>query len=594
MRISHQLVQQAREQLDRLRHLAERAFGKGDLADRIGQIVQEGQSELERADKRLSTVPTVVVVPYGDEETEWARRLFVRRASRPEAPRFVSKSLPGSTRRALVDHVEAELADLGCPYAIHFVPPLYREERGAVDAPKTALAAHVVLCVVPYSRLRDGRIAGALRSVAAGCALPVVLADSRADTVEESDLEAYWLRWSEEADKVDVRRPILVDVHAARGNNGELQRQLAEVLADSGSTEQRAERAVQRVMEQVGERCLRALEGVRGALKEPLRVIEDAKEEVLAEVKKELMPPRDWLRVQIRHRLRVLFLSNVPPWAFPFRTIVGTLVLTAGAWDRLVLSAFGLWRSALPALGKAVTNVKEIAEWASWWRRDVKGRCTQAVNTRLRHAVREMRLKLWKLSGPEEQEERFSEPIEDQVAEVRGVEELVQQARANLDRSIASCATSPVTAFRLAVVATVLFAGLIVGPLIAAYTEYLAACKLALQGQTQQALQRLPSVPWIPLFSAFLYSVLPVFVLALAGVGLAARSRHVEEAVDRALEAQEEMFKNRLRDELHITITDPKLCALQQLIGALEKMVRGVVLPLGTRAPVTARGAEQS
>src|SRR5690606_31356922 len=97
-----------------------------------------------------------------------------------------------------------------------------------------------------------------------------------------------------------------------------------------------------------------------------------------------LVGSEEVLETGVRMRLRARLVSETALIWFPYRTVLSTLNLTQGAWDRVLLALSGSVPSLFGALTSWARNLRHSREFASQVQDGIRQRTQQQVEERLR------------------------------------------------------------------------------------------------------------------------------------------------------------------------------------------------------------------
>jgi hypothetical protein len=134
-----------------------------------------------------------------------------------------------------------------------------------------------------------------------------------------------------------------------------------------------------RFRHRVRELLSQAIPMLRAAVKD----LEAGVDKVLEELVTSLVGSKSFLRAGVRARLRAELMTDTWPVWFPYRTVLGTLNFTQGAWDRVLLTFTGSAPSLFISLMTAARNIRDTREFSAEIQDGVRQRLLIMVRDRL-------------------------------------------------------------------------------------------------------------------------------------------------------------------------------------------------------------------
>ena len=458
------------------------------------------------------------------------------------------------TRYETYLHCEAsKMESLGMPYLLVDSPGSTDDRRAiSVVASRALSLASVLLLVVRRDQLRSQAV-GMLAEASEGTVvIPVINAVRQRDATLDSDVDAFIAQMRATAPTSAIVSPIIVDDFDIADRTEE------SVGAMAATT------VCQRLQDELGNSWegdrrrstrLAALDGrFRAALHNTLsdrlpgltgavRRLNDEATKLPAEVAETLVGGGGPLRAAVRSRLRLSLLTDTPAICFPYRSQLGLMNLTHGAWDRVLLSLSGSLPSLVGAVWSSTKNLAKQAGAEEDVREGLRKRSAAAVKDRLTPLAHRFRDELAQLREQREQSTSVTEDdSRSQLAYLSGIDSLQEASQRIFDEEVESQAVSPMTTLIFAVLGTVVFWFLMAGPIVALYTKYFSASFETFRSLSGD-LESFPRPDFSMIFTSLLVSIIPTALFAMFVLSLAqSRSR-----VDRA--------EKRIRDRHHETIT---------------------------------------
>ena len=289
------------------------------------------------------------------------------------------------------------------------------------------------------------------------------------------------------------------------------------------------------------------------------------------------------LRAAIRSRLRASLLTDTSGIWFPYRTILGVLSLTSGAWDRVVLSLAGSLPSLIGAAYTGVRNMTQSSAIANDMRDGIRKRSAAAVADRLGPLASRFRAEIHRLSNHEAAStiddslsSHDSGRLRTQPAFLAGLDSLQEQSQQIFDSEIDRAAASRNLATVCGLVGTLLFWSLMAAPIVTLYRSYIQASLTSLVEFTGD-LNQFPRPDLATVLTSFVLSALPTAIFSMLVLSWVQGLRRVsvtEQSIrDRHREAILRLQQQRV---LRLEWDDPLLADAEFLLtaGALESAAK--------------------
>jgi hypothetical protein len=225
------------------------------------------------------------------------------------------------------------------------------------------------------------------------------------------------------------------------------------------------------------------------------------------------------LATGIRMRLRSRLVADTSLLWFPYRTLMSTLNLTQGAWDRVLLALSGSVPSLFGALTAWARNVKQSRELSGAVQDGIRQHTQRQVEERLRPLCNQFHRTVTKLRPRAEQTLDYGNT--DSVMRLAGIEELQTRSQQIFESSIEQHSMRGWLVQLWAFLGVLLFWIFMAGPIVLIYREYLFASINVLSGGPALRLEEFPHPTPSLLFTSLLISLLPtaiycMFVLTFA------------------------------------------------------------------------------
>lgn len=566
---------------EHIRTAARRVLGESPAGEHIDQLCRAHSETRKRIlQSRGGDLTVIAVVGATGQGKTWLVRCLVRDPAvlerlpsgdlahdRTLGPVWVGPAPPAgydaATERYLACSQE-QMQPLGGPYLLLDTPGATDVEPRVAELARRALAdASIHLLAIRRDSMRSVSTEEIARLGEGSVILPVVTV---ADPDEEIDADVRILMdlLRSTAGKSDVLPPVIVeDFDRVAGGEPEVSSRTARVLAERLAPYVGVDRdAGRRIAARLDAATRRFRDSVRSELASRLPALSaavdalDAEADQLpAEIAHSLIGGPTALEVTVRGRLRLALLHRTSGLWFPYRTILGTLNLTHGAWDRLILAVSGSLPSFVGTVWTSVRNVGEAQQSASQLRADVAGRAAEMVRDRLRPSVIRFRNQLGIVRGDEQSLQR----AETDEARLAGVGRLQDATQEILEAEVARRAVGRPAAQLAGAVGAALFWALLAGPILSLYSNYGAVAIRALAGESVQW-SEFPEPSAAMLLTSLLLSIVPVAIYAMIVLTWGQSARRVHQcvaAVQAGLDARIQQL--RTSGTLRLEFDDPLL-----------------------------------
>jgi hypothetical protein len=488
------------------------------------------------------------------------------------------------------------MLDLGRPYMIIDTPGYTDDDPVAAANARDAMSlAPIKLIVARRDQLRsaihaqlaaltDGAVCLPIinstpineidRAAPAGlshrAASSVVSHVDRASESLRSDLEWYVSALGASAPGSKILEPILVADFEADGDEDGIGMQLATDLRErlakqtmeslAATKAHRLAAASERLRHRVGS----LLETRVPQLSSSVRRLHTAAESLPAQAIEAVLGSKSVLKTVIRDRVRADIIASTSLLWFPYRTMLGVLGLTHGAWDRLLLSMTG----SIPSI------FGTFAAWARNWgqsraaqhevQNGIREQLHRQIQDRLEPAQQHFYRAVARIQGGANE---FPEQPEELMIRLSGVDELQVRARETFDLIFEQQRAPKWIIQGLGLLATLIFWGLFAGPIMAIYRDYLVASYHAWIDSSSTS-KDFPHPTFSMLTTAAILSALPVLILAMLVMTWfqrASRLNRISEAIYSAELKQVEELKRSGVIQLHYD--DPLLRSAEFLVN---------------------------
>ncbi len=434
---------------------------------------------------------------------------------------------------------------LGVPYLLLDSPGSTDNRSDVNETAKSALSmASVLLMVVRRDQIRSHTVDMLAAASEGSLVVPVINSCDQVTDAVQTDTEAFMARVRRAAPRSQVTAAVFVPDFEVAGRNETIVGGDAIKAIDHALHAELSERnALSRTAHRLAAMDSRFRTALDVCLRDQLpnltaavQRLNEAAKALPEEIAASLVGTSPALKAAIRSRLRASLLTETSSLWFPYRTVLGVLSLTSGAWDRVVLSLAGSLPSLLSAAYTGVRNFNQASEHARDVRDGIRVRSAAAVADRLGPLVARFRAEIHRLSGKqtadnddEHQRNANQDRTRSSPAFLAGVDALQEKSQQIFDDAIERAAVSRFTATACAILGTAIFWALMAGPVVTLYRDYVLASAEALSSSNGN-LERFPRPDFAMIFTSVVLSVLPLAILAMIVLSIVQGRRRVDRA----------------------------------------------------------------
>ena len=477
-------------------------------------------------------------------------------------------------------HCESgSMKSIGVPYLIVDAPGATDDRRNIAQVAARALSlASVLVLVVRRDQLRADTASVIAMASEGTIVVPVINAIRTRDKVLLSDADAFVAQLRNAAPLSNIVNPVLVDDFEVDGRSessvGEASaNRLAEVLVAELGNAWEGDRRKSTRLAALDERFRAALQSVLGdelpGLTHAVSRLNAEAKKLPGEVAETLVGGKGPLRAAVRTSLRSALLTQTGGIWFPYRSQLGLLNLTHGAWDRVFLSLSGSLPSLVSAVWSSTKTLTADRNADDDMRDGLKKRSTAAVADRLGPLAGRFREELAALRNQSAASERLrTETDESRLAYLAGLDSLQERSQQIFDEETERVSISQMPSTICALFGTAIFWTLMAGPIFSLYHEYLHASYQSLTGDGI-SLERFPKPEFSLILTSLIVSILPTAIFAMIVLSTAQSSRRVRSAEQKIRQRHHDTIEKLQRDGiLQLRWDDPLLSDAEFLVSA--------------------------
>ena len=486
------------------------------------------------------------------------------------------------TRHEKFLHCESsKMQSIGAPYLLVDSPGSTDDRRAIASVASRALSlASVILLVVRRDQLRGEAVGGLAEASEGTLVVPVVNAVRQDDDQLRADLDAFVAQLRNVAPTSIISSPVIVEdfeieqrdeANVGRAAAAAIATRLQEELGASWEGDRR--RSVR--LAALDGRFRAALHSVLSdhlpGLTMAVSRLNNEATKLPGEVAETLIGVGGPLRAAVRSRLRLSLLTDTAAIWFPYRSLLGTLNLTHGAWDRVLLSLSGSLPSLVGTVWTSTKNLATSRDAQDDVREGLRKRSAAAVTDRLEPLAHRFRDEIVALRGSgamPRREPRIDDGSRSRVAVLAGIDALQEKSQSIFESEVERVSITRTSALLCGMVGTAMFWFLMAGPIVALYRQYFDASLMTLRDLSGN-LDAFPKPDFSMMLTSLIVSILPTSVFAMLMLSMAQSRSRVDRAESRIRSRHEESIASLQKEGvLRLQWDDPLLADAEFLLSA--------------------------
>lgn len=495
--------------------------GRGIQSLTLAIVGAKGQGKTWVARQLIRDPKVCGLLRSGDLEDDATTRLVW---IGPQAPESLDP-------RSEIYHLCAasQMIEIGQPFVVLDTPGVTDGNQRAAEIASEALSlAPIKLLVIARDQLRAAANIQIARRIDGAVCIPVISSVEPEELHQETmvaaelqrDLRSLRDQLTVWAPSVQLLHEILVPDFEITGREQLASQAFVSQLIDrlsgvelnelslSNTRESRLQSTQQQLRQDVAQLIAAQIPQLADAVERLNRESEQLPDRVLAS----LLGSTSILETGVRMRLRTRLVNDTWLIWFPYRTVMTTLNLTQGAWDRVLLAMAGSVPSLFGALTSWAKNAKTSREFGLEIQDGIRQRTQRQVEERLKPLCEQFHRAVMKMRPRDER--RVAEATISSGMSLEGIDELQHRSQQIFDTTIAAHATRSLPVQLAAMVGVGIFWGFMAGPIVLIYREYLAASFSALSGASIH-LENFPHPSSNLLITSVLLSILPLAIYCM-------------------------------------------------------------------------------
>ncbi len=584
---------------DRADKAVHQLFGHdAPLTRALGDITDALRQDVKRINRGQSAGPTTfALVGRVGEGKSWLARTFINENESTEEVMQLIQSGQNATDRSMnltwigSHHAFGDLSDrerfiklspqnlldLGAAYLIADTPGYSDHDPSLETLSSMALmSSNIKLLATSASHIRDSSLAQFVGSMDGSLILPIVRfrpeGDSLAPTdAVKNDCIMEMEKWEKHAPSATILPAIFVpdagiagDEAARQITRTQLSATLSPLIEKPETLLAHRESQLEQRMERTRVELAQALDGFRNRIGTPVERLDQLSATLPEIVQKEVIGDPAQLNIGIRSRFRADAIERTPALLFPYRSLIGLLGLTQGAWDRLIFTTLGSVPSLVMTAFHSVKSWTKTRDFENTLRDQSRQRIRSLINDAYRDDIRNFSHALDAVTNDNDTTvlNESSEIID--IQGLTGIEIESQEIIANV---INKSRISGMTLWLGGIIAFTVFWAMLLGPAIALYTDYFSTLSDTAKSLTHHW-NEYPSPPASLWLTSFMLSLIPAGIISMIVMHCTCSKGRVKRASAEIQQRISGAIDERIRtNKVRLVINNPKLNAAKTLLN---------------------------
>ncbi|MGJ8657592.1 MAG: hypothetical protein ACSHX6_14180 [Akkermansiaceae bacterium] len=584
---------------DRADRAVRQLFGHdAPLTHAVSAITDNLRSDIQRIRSGQSAGPvTLALVGRVGEGKSWLTRTFLAendpanqiiQSGQNAAERSMELTWIGS-QQPLTELTSGEqfiktspqnLLDLGAPYILADSPG-YSDHNPSLEAlSSVALASsNIKLLATSVSHIRDSSLATFIGSMDGSLILPVIRfrpEDQKltpSDSVRNDSLTEMQ-NWIAHAPSASILPPIFIpdagiagDTEARTLTRQLISAALTPLIADPATLAKHRDSQLQQRIQLTRSHLANTLTEFRQRIGTPVEKLDQLSATLPEIVQKEVIGETSQLHIGIRSRFRADAIERTPALLFPYRSLMGILGLTHGAWDRLIFTTLGSVPSLVMTAFHSVKSWSNTKNFEQTLRDQSRERLNSLINDAYREDIKNFSLALTAVTNETNHPEETSPNENANLIEIQGLTGLEIETQEIITEAINKRRISNLTIWLGGILAFIIFWTMLLGPALALYTDYFSSLNETAKSFSE-GWKHYPTPPASLWLTSFMLSMIPAGIIAMIIMYLTCRRGRVTKTSNQIEEKIATTIRTRIdSDKLRLVINNPKLQAAKTLLN---------------------------
>lgn len=591
-----------REFLNRVRRAATHVLGDSATGREVLELCDDhAEARHLILEDRSAGLSVVAVVGATGQGKSWLIQQLVRGSAAAAAIRsgnnadeateklnWIGPAPPADLDPRYEEYLHCKSTDMqpiGPDYLLVDAPGSTDDRRAIAGIAARALSlASVLLLIVRRDQIRSEAI-GMLTEASEGTiVVPIINVVRHHDDKLNADVDSLTARMRRAAPSSVILSPVIIDDFEVDGRTEtevgqraieEIASRLKSEVDSSWGGERRRGVRLAALDARFRAALHSVLSGQLPGLTGAVRRLNDEATALPLEVAESLVGRGGPLRAAVRSRLRLSLITETAAIWFPYRSFLGLLNLTHGAWDRLMMSLSGSLPSLVSAVWSSTKNLAADRGAEQDLRNGLQRRSAAMVADRLGPLAARFRDELSELQEkrPAKINTLNGDSSRSQVAYLSGIDTLQEVSQQIFDAEVDRAAMRRPTAVLCGLLGTLLFWFLMAGPIVALYRGYFDASLSTLRDLAGD-LEMFPRPDMAMMLTSFFLSLLPTALFAMLVLSVSQSRSRVNRAETRIREIHHETIARLQRDGvLRLRWDEPLLADAEFLlsVGSAEQ-----------------------
>ncbi len=473
------------------------------------------------------------------------------------------------------------MLDLGAPYILSDSPG-YSDHNPTLEAlSSVALASsNIKLLATSTAHIRDSSLAAFVGSMDGSLIIPIVRfrpedgALIPSDSVK-SDCLTEMQQWISHAPNASILPAIFVPDAGIAGEaetrqiaRQQLSAVLTPLIADPSTLSKHKESQLHQRIQLTRLHLSDALAEFRQRIGTPVEKLDQLSATLPEIVQKEVIGDTKQLYIGIRSRFRADAIERTPPLLFPFRSLMGILGLTHGAWDRLIFTTLGSVPSLVMTAFHSVKSWSKTKDFEKTLREQSRQRLNSLINDAYRDDIKNFSQALTAVTNETGPGGDTTLNQNQDVIKIQGLTGLEIEAQEIIAETVNKHKISNFFLYTGGLLAFLIFWGMLLGPAITLYADYFSSLSEAVNSFTEAGgWKTFPTPPASLWITSFMLSLIPAGIISMFIMYLTCRHGRVSKT-SKSIEIKlATSIKNRIdSDKIRLVIKNSKLDAAKTLL----------------------------
>jgi len=584
---------------DRADKAVRQLFGHDSpLTHSISEITKNLRSDIQRISSGQSTGPvTLALVGRVGEGKSWLARTFlaesdaanqVIQSGQNAVERSMSLTWIGSQQpftdlgagEQFVKTSPQNMLDLGSAYVLADSPG-YSDHNPSLEALSSiALASsNIKLLASSVSHIRDASLASFVGSMDGSLILPIIRFRPEGNDLSPSDevkndCLSEIQNWRVQAPSASILPAIFIpdagiagDTEAREHTRQLISATLTPLIADPGTLSKHRDSQLQQRIQITRSQISDTLTEFRQRIGTPIEKLDQLSATLPDIIQKEVIGDSAQLHIGIRSRFRADVIDRTPALLFPYKSLIGILGLTHGAWDRLIFTTLGSVPSLVMTAFHSVKSWSKTRDFEQTLRDQSRQRINSLINDAYRDDIKNFSHALSAIT--QEPGKNHTSPSEGQsnIIEIQGLTGLEIESQEIITEAIRKRRISGFSLWLGGILAFLIFWVMLLGPAIALYSDYIGSLSETAKSISKgwQSYPKPPASWWL---TSLMLSMIPAGIISMIVMYLTCKRSRVKKTSQLVEDEIRSTIKHRIEaDKLRLVINNPKLDAAKTLLN---------------------------